>query len=174
MNKKLPEAEISRELTQSVFFSRPALGQPAAHVAKPIKVKPVKPRFSSSKTSHSPAAKAREQTPEPSKQAVHEAIKQEGMTDSNRDVNHDVMTSQSQDIDLRAWQEIIENTETQNTALRLTTEERYAIEDAVNELRRKYGIKTSMNEVARLGLMLIIHDFKKNKKESLIHQVKKA
>ena len=69
---------------------------------------------------------------------------------------------------------MIENTETQNSALRLTSEERYAVEDVVSELRRKYGIKTSMNEIARLGLLLLIADFKQHKKASMIHQVKKA
>ena len=86
----------------------------------------------------------------------------------------DVMTLSRQDINLKAWQEMIENTETQNSALRLTSEERYAVEDVVSELCRKYGIKTSMNEIARLGLLLLIDDFKQHKKESLIHTVKKA
>jgi hypothetical protein len=164
MKKQLPEDAISRELAHSsVFFQKAA-----------VQDKPAKPQLSQPEPSRSPAEQAQEQKPETRKQAVNEEGKHDAKIDSDIDVNHDVMTSLSQDIDLRTWQEIIENTETQNTALRLTTEERYAIEDAVNELRRKYGIKTSMNEVARLGLMLIIHDFKKNKKESMIHKGKKA
>jgi hypothetical protein len=90
------------------------------------------------------------------------------------DVRRDVMTSGLQDVRLKAWQEVIENTETQNSALRLTNVERYAIEDAVNELRRQYGIKTSMNEIARLGLLFLLHDFKQNRRNSLLYQVKKA
>jgi hypothetical protein len=93
---------------------------------------------------------------------------------SEPDVRHDGVTSCLQEIDLKQWQEVIENTETQNSALRLTREERYAVEDVINELRRQYGIKTSMNEVARLGLLLLVHDFQQSKKASLIHQVKKA
>lgn len=56
----------------------------------------------------------------------------------------------------------------------MTNEERYDIEDLVSELRRKFKIKTSMNEIARLGLLYIINDFKKDKTQSLIIKVKKS
>jgi hypothetical protein len=84
------------------------------------------------------------------------------------------MTSRRRDADLKTWQEIIENTETQSSALRLTREERYAVEDMVNELRRQEKIKTSMNEIARLGLLVLIQDFKQNRQQSLVYQVKKS
>jgi len=35
-------------------------------------------------------------------------------------------------------------------------------------------IKTSLNEAARLGLLYILEDFKKNKEKSLIYKVKKS
>src|SRR5216683_3052542 len=35
---------------------------------------------------------------------------------------HDVVTSSRQDVDLRSWRDIIENTETHNTSLRVTNE----------------------------------------------------
>src|SRR5687768_1155504 len=128
MKKQLPTDVIRSELAHSsVFFQKSA-----------VKDKPSKPHSSSPEPSHSPAAPAQDK--QPSNKPFNEEVKHDAKTVSNIDVNHDVMTSLSQDIDLRKWQEIIENTETQNTALRLTTEERYAIEDAVNELRRKYGI----------------------------------
>src|SRR4030095_15431089 len=88
--------------------------------------------------------------------------------------HHDVMTSLLHNVNLRTWRDVIENTETQNSALRLTSEERYAVEDMINELRRKEKIKTSMNEIARLGLLLLIHDFVKNKRASLLYRIKKA
>lgn len=88
--------------------------------------------------------------------------------------NNDVMTSSRHGANLRKWRDIIENTEVQNSALRVTKEERYAIEDLVSELRRKYKIKTSMNEIARLGLLYIIDDFKKEKQQALIIKVKKS
>lgn len=90
------------------------------------------------------------------------------------DITIDVMTSLLQDIDLKHWRELIENTETQNSSLRLTSEERYVIEDVLSELQRKERIKTSMNEVARLGLLFLIHEFKKNRHHSILYRVKKA
>jgi hypothetical protein len=89
-------------------------------------------------------------------------------------VPHDVVTSLLHDVNLRNWRDAIENTETQNSALRLTSAERYAVEDVISELRRKEKIKTSMNEIARLGLLLLIHDFHRNRKNSVVYQVKKS
>jgi len=108
------------------------------------------------------------------KPAINQASSTPSSDKTNIDVMIDVMTSLLQDVNLRAWREVIENTETQNTALRMTSEERYAIEDVVNELRRKEKVKTSMNEIARLGMMYLIYDFKKNGHESILYKVKKT
>ena len=86
----------------------------------------------------------------------------------------DVTTAMLEDIDLKHWREQIEDTETQNSSLRLTSQERYVIEDVISELQRKEKIKTSMNEVARLGLLFLIHEFKQNRRQSIIYRVKKA
>lgn len=173
MKKQLPTAVIRSELAHSsVFFQKPVVSQPNDPMVKPAQGKPLQPHsLPPAKPPHSSTAPADEELPsKANQQPPSEVLKQ----DIKTDVVIDVVTSLSQDVILKQWQEIIENTETQNSALRLTSEERYAIEDVVNELRRKYGVKTSMNEIARLGLMLLTHDFKKNKKESMIHKVKKA
>jgi hypothetical protein len=93
---------------------------------------------------------------------------------STSEVIHDVTTSSRHDVDYRAWRDIIENTETHNSALRLTREERYEVEDTIQDLERKHKIKTSLNEVARLGLLSVIQDYKKNKQQSLLYKVKKS
>jgi len=97
---------------------------------------------------------------------------------SNKKVNqfatNDVMTSSLHDVHLRGWRDTIENTETHNSSLRLTTEEGEHIEDLITDLKRKFKIKTSLNEVARLGLLHIVQDFKKNGDNSLIYKVKKS
>ena len=69
---------------------------------------------------------------------------------------------------------MIENTETHNSSLRLTTEESNDIEDVIQELKRHLKVKTSLNEVARLGLLYLVHDFKEHRERSLIYQVKKS
>jgi hypothetical protein len=92
----------------------------------------------------------------------------------NKPATNDVMTSSLYDVHLRGWRDTIENTETHNSSLRLTTEEGEHIEDLITDLKRKYKIKTSLNEVARLGLLHIVQDFKKNGENSLIYKVKKS
>ncbi len=87
---------------------------------------------------------------------------------------HDAMTSRRDDVDYRAWRDIIENTETHNSSLRLTAEENFAVEDVITELKRHLKVKTSLNELARLGLLYLIHDFKTHRENSLLYKVKKS
>jgi hypothetical protein len=94
--------------------------------------------------------------------------------EASQKTRHDVTTSSRQEVNHRAWRDIIENTETHNSALRLTREERYDVEDVVSDLERTHHIKTSMNELARLGLLSILRDYKQHKKESLVYKVKKS
>ena len=117
---------------------------------------------------------------EPEKQRLNVASKQktnivkvEEKLRNEEGVN-DVMTSLLQDVNFRVWRDTIENTETHNSSLRLTNDEVYEVEDLINELRRNLKVKTSLNEVARLGLLYIIHDFKKKRKNSLVYKVKKS
>ena len=86
----------------------------------------------------------------------------------------DVTTSSRHDVNYRAWRDIIENTETHNSSLRLTAEENFAVEDVITDLRRHLKIKTSLNEVARLGLLYLIHDFKQHRENSVLYKVKKS
>jgi len=101
-----------------------------------------------------------------------------GRKHSNKKVNNsatnDVITSPLHDVNLRAWRDTIENTETHNSSLRLTTDEGEHIEDLITDLKRKFKIKTSLNEIARLGLLHIVQDFKKNSENSLVYKVKKS
>jgi hypothetical protein len=88
--------------------------------------------------------------------------------------HHDVKTSVHHDVKLRKWRDIIEGTETQNSSLRMTKNEKYDVKDLIEELERKYKVETSLNEIARLGILYIIEDFKKDKMKSLIMRVKKS
>jgi hypothetical protein len=86
----------------------------------------------------------------------------------------DVMTSLLQDVNLRDWRDTIENTQTRGSSLRLTNEEIYAVEDVIQDLERLLNIKTSMNELARLGLLFLMHELKQNGDKSLVYKVKKS
>lgn len=92
----------------------------------------------------------------------------------NKSATNDVSTSARQHVKLRAWKDTIENTETHNSSLRLTTEEGEHIEDLITDLKRTFKIKTSLNEIARLGLLHLVQDFKQNGENSLIYKVKKS
>lgn len=87
------------------------------------------------------------------------------------DVMTDVMTSVHPE-DISLWRKVLAVSETHNSALRLSAQERDDIEDCVLLLRRTFGIKTSMNELARLGLLLLVHDVRTRKSESLVGAVK--
>lgn len=91
-----------------------------------------------------------------------------------RDVTHDAVTSLLADVDLSAWHETIADTETHSSALRLSARERDAVEDLVRDLRRGKRIRTSMNELARLGLLLLIHDYTVRGEQSIVYRVKKS
>lgn len=111
-----------------------------------------------------------------SKESKNSNEKLKKRNERKKDVPSDVMTSLLHDVlhgvNLRGWKATIENTETHNSSLRLTSEESDEIEDLIKELKRRLKIKTSLNEVARLGLLYILHDFKKNRENSIIYKVK--
>lgn len=152
---------------ESVFFRESAKGDPtqASAVAPEGTMEPLSP---------TPLLSPKEQTPDLRQQPTTEHTMIVNDQESSDEDTIDVMTSSLHDVNLKEWQEIIENTETQNSALRLTSEERYAVEDVVNDLRRNERVKTSMNEIARLGILLLIHDYKKWRHSSILYGVKKA
>lgn len=152
---------------ESVFFQKPEEG------VEPQSPTPL-PEQTAKSALHSSLPASDEDTSLAGKQPLMQPSSTSNMNEINTEGVIDVMTSLLQDVNIREWREIIQNTETQNTALRLTNEERYAVEDVVNELRRKEKVKTSMNEIARLGIIFIIYDFKKNGHASLLYKVKKA
>ena len=163
MKKQLPTDAITNELAGASAFFQPK----ASPVPEPA---PETPAAASPLVVTPPSDTPRQDSvPDPTKQA-----QQEELTSSRHGVMSDVTTALLEDIDLKRWREQIEDTETQNSSLRLTSQERYVIEDIISELQRKEKIKTSMNEVARLGLLFLIHEFKKHRKQSIIYRVKKA
>ena len=91
-----------------------------------------------------------------------------------KDATTDLVTLALGPIDLRAWRRGFENTETRNSALRLTSAERDRVEDLVRDLWRKHMVRTSMNEVARLGLRVIERDFTRSGSTSLVYRVKRS
>jgi hypothetical protein len=158
MKKHLPADAITNELAGASAFFKPQ--------APPAREQPAAPPRDETPP---PAIPNQDSSPDTTKQSQQEAL-----PSVRQDIMIDVTTSLLQDVDLKRWREMIEDTETQNSSLRLTSEERYVIEDVISELQRKERVKTSMNEVARLGLLFLIHEFKQNRRTSILYRVKKA
>lgn len=102
------------------------------------------------------------------------AVKPTVSTSVTHDAMNDVVTSLLEGVDVSRWRELLAGTETHNASLRLSALERDEVEDLVRDLRRADHIRTSMNELARLGLLLLVHDFRRRGKKSVINRVKKS
>lgn len=149
-----------------------------AHKRPPLEIKDITASLKESKgqgvgvffptppqnTAKNQAAKPTEKPPRPKAPKETETYK----------TLHDVMTSILHDVNLRNWRDTIENTQTRGSSLRLTNEEIYAVEDVIQDLERLLNIKTSMNELARLGLLFLMHELKQNGDKSLVYKVKKS
>jgi hypothetical protein len=150
MNKNDPFAKLGGgALDQELFKSKPT--PPPAQTSN-----------ASSRTSRPVKAKS----PSPLRQA--------GRQQESKFVNNDVVTSSLHNVNFRSWRDTIENTETHNSSLRITKQEGHDIEDLLKDLERNLKIKSSLNELARLGLLYLLHDFKKNREQSLVYKVKKS
>jgi len=177
--KQLNIAAISNELEggASLFFSKsPTASQPTEKLEKTL-TKQAEPLNLVEKTPESEIQNkptiSNSEKPSLIISEVRE-VSHDGSESIVKEINHDVTTSSLHEVNLRELKDIIENTETHNSSLRLTNEENYAVEDMVNELKRSLKVKTSLNEVVRLGLLYIINDFKINREKSLIYKVKKS
>lgn len=164
----------SRTAARGAKRQRPARKRPAA-AKSPAKPAPSlsaqaqdgAPRSLEGDTAHPLGDEIRPQM-KPGRQAVTAA----GRRDGTADVGTDVTTSLLYGVSRKLWRERIEETETHNSSLRLSAQERDQIEDVVRDLRRQYRIKTSMNEMARLGLLLLAHDFRQRGRKSIVAAVK--
>jgi hypothetical protein len=170
--KTLDIAGIQNELVGgSAFFPAPPPAvRPAADstAQNPIS-KPMQPAVETAAVqrpvSHQANNEERPEQTEAAREARHEVT---------TDVKRDGMTSVLHDVNKKRWRELIEETEVHNSSLRLSLKEREQIEDVVRDLKRKYRIKTSMNELARLGLLVLIHNFMQQGEQSIIVDVKTA
>lgn len=164
MSKKLNTDAITNELAgSSVFFQRSE--QPHKSIMAPDNAHHNEQTVAQQSIDPTPQS-----IPTPSEETQKEqpVIKQS----SSKPVHHDVTTSILRDVNKKRWRDIIEETETHNSSIRMSLAEREQVEDMLRDLKRKYKIKTSMNELARLGLLVLLHDFKKNGKQSIITDVK--
>jgi hypothetical protein len=72
---------------------------------------------------------------------------------------------------MKAWRKKLSDKTGSNSSLRIPEGEKRPVEDMVIELRRRYGYQVSINDLARLGLIMFTHDFRRRKSKSLILEV---
>ena len=162
MKKKLDTSAITNELAgSSVFFQKQ---EPSPNLQ-------LTGRGSQSQKS-APVQTKPASLPQPERQEVTPEIPSPISKSGDEEVWTDVKTSILHNVNKKRWREVIEETEAHNSSLRMSLAEREQVEDVLRELKRKHKVKTSMNELARLGLLLLLHDFKKNGRQSIITEVK--
>ena len=129
--KQLKTRAISNELAggASLFFKKDTIPSPA--IVEPEKNVPEAQTVVMAEIQN-PENGGEKHPIEKAPLAVHDGMDE---------INPDVVTSIRNEVTLRDWKDIIENTETHNSSLRLTNEENYAVEDLINELKRSLKIK---------------------------------
>jgi len=93
--------------------------------------------------------------------------------DTKQPRHHDTMTPRYRDTTIEVIRAAVKVFGKEAATHRFTLEEKKAIADIVYSYRRT-GIKTSENEISRIGVNFLIEDYRKNGESSLLHKVLKA
>lgn len=98
-------------------------------------------------------------------------------TSSNRDTtipsNHDTVTPRHHDTTIEAIRAAVRRFGKEAATHRFTQEEKQAIAEVVFIYQRQ-GMRTSENEIARIGVNFLIEDYHKNGENSILDTVLKA
>ena len=93
--------------------------------------------------------------------------------DPNQPTNHDTMQPRHHAIMVETIRSALKDIGKEAATYRLTQEEKKAIEDLIYEYKRK-NIKTSANEITRIGVNYILQDHKEKGKQSMLTLVIQA
>jgi len=94
-------------------------------------------------------------------------------SDTTTPSNHDTTVSRYHDSMIQAVKSALRQFGKEAATHRFTPEEKRAVADIIYSYSRQ-GLKTSENEIARIGVNFILNDYKDNGEESLLHRVLKA
>jgi len=93
--------------------------------------------------------------------------------DTTTPSNHDTTVSRYHDSMIQSVKSALRQFGKEAATHRFTPEEKRAVADIIYSYSR-LGLKTSENEIARIGVNFILNDYKDNGEESLLHRVLKA
>jgi len=93
--------------------------------------------------------------------------------DTNQPTNHDTMQPRHHATMVETIRSALKDIGKEAATYRLTQEEKKAIEDLIYEYKRK-NIKTSANEITRIGVNYILQDHKEKGKQSMLTLVIQA
>jgi hypothetical protein len=109
--------------------------------------------------------KEEQKAAQPRKEVTKKAIKKDSKPASTLARNQDSM--------IETIRKTVKSLGTKVSFTRVTPEEKARVEDIVYTYKRQ-GVKTSENEINRIAMNLLIEDFAKNGKESVLTQVIEA
>jgi hypothetical protein len=146
MKKQYPIEPLQTELSQSAFFKRPA----------------VKP--SSQEPEASPP-------PQPSQKTPHAGAKpQPDPHDTMPPPSHDTVKPFSQEDMISALRKAVKPLGKEAATYRFTQAEKHALADLVYTYKRR-GIRTSENEITRIGVNFLIEEYRRHGERSILAQV---
>ena len=145
------------------------------------------PRRQSSKVlaSQAQAQTAKEVSPvaptapldQPEERPEHNESTVEEIQTSNRDTttprNHDTMTPRYHDTIVELVRKAVKEIGKEAATHRFTAEEKKAVAGIIYAYRAQ-GLRTSENEIARVAINFIIHDYRENGENSVLGKVLKA
>lgn len=127
------------------------------------------------KAEDKPKAKEQPPTIEPQKRKTTKELKpkQTRYRDTMQPSNHETMVSRYHDTIIHEVRMAVKELGKEAATHRFTDTEKKEIMDMIYAYKRQ-GIRTSENEIARIGVNFLIEDYKENGENSILHKVLQA
>jgi hypothetical protein len=161
--------ELSENLQRSAAKGIDAFFSPAPEPAGEEEQLPAKNDTDSARTDQlSPIAK-----PAKSKTTKETKPKQPRYRDTMQPSNHETVVSRYHDTIIQEVRKAVKELGKEAATHRFTDSEKKEIMDMIYAYKRQ-GIRTSENEITRIGVNFLIEDYKENGENSVLHKVLQA
>lgn len=116
------------------------------------------------------------EAPNDARKPLSEDVDTDLPSEPSDEVENDLLTKGFQAVDpltAKQWRKKLDDKTGSNSSLRIPKDEKRPVEDMLTDLERRYGYSISMNDLARLGLMLLTNDFKRKRSRALVLEILK-